>query len=191
MQVKQLEEFVGQADQKGFWIFTYAHLAGAFIGAFTGNALLERAVPGIPALRLLGILAGVAAGVGLTWKVRGHAVYTWVSLAIMFMLRKHAGLGLGDCLISSAPYYRAGKLAQEPFLLVASRDGQHVPVLMHSGSGRRLYGALSAFQSAEATVMPGEPHASERPGASRAVTPSAAAAAGPRIDPGDASGWDL
>ena len=77
MGVRQLEEFLGQADQKGFWIFTYANLGGGFIGAFIGNSLMEMLAP---PLKLLGILFGVLLGVMTTWKVKGHPIYRWATI---------------------------------------------------------------------------------------------------------------
>ncbi len=132
MGIRQLEEFLGQADQKGFWIFTYANLAGAFMGAFLGNSLFETAAP---SLKLPGILAGVLLGVMTTWKVKGHAVYRWALSYILFVLRRYLKLGLGDSTIDSALYYRARAVEREPFMLVTTRDGKPVPVLVHRGSG--------------------------------------------------------
>lgn len=132
MGVRQLEEFLGQADQKGFWIFSYANLGGAFFGAFTGNALLERTVP---SLKLLGIALGVLLGVMITWKVKGYPVYKWILSYVMFLFRRYLKVGLGDPAIDANLYYRSRTIKQEPFMLVTTRDGKSVPVLVHRGSG--------------------------------------------------------
>lgn len=132
MGVRQLEEFLGQADQKGFWIFSYANLGGGFFGAFLGNSLLERLAP---SLKLLGILFGVLLGVLVTWKVKGQPIYKWALSYLMFLLRRYLKVGLGDPMIDAALYYRSRALKQEPFMLVATRDGRSVPVLVHRGSG--------------------------------------------------------
>jgi hypothetical protein len=132
MGVRQLEEFLGQADQKGFWIFSYANLGGAFFGAFIGNSLFERLAP---SLKLLGILLGVLLGVLITWKVKGYPIYKWAFSYVMFLLRRYLKVGLGDSIIDAGLYYRARTVKQEPFMLVANRDGRPVPVLVHRGSG--------------------------------------------------------
>ncbi|MBF6611594.1 MAG: hypothetical protein IVW55_00510 [Chloroflexi bacterium] len=132
MGVRQLEEFLGQADQKGFWIFTYANLGGGFLGAFIGNSLIEMVAP---PLKLLGILFGVLLGVMTTWKVKGHPIYRWALSYATFILRRYLKIGLGDFTIDAAFYYRARAVKHEPFMLVATRDGKPVPVLVHRGSG--------------------------------------------------------
>ncbi len=133
MGVRQLEEFLGQADQKGFWIFTYANLGGAFFGAFAGNSMLERTAP---SLKLLGIILGVLLGVTVTWKVKGYPIYKWALSYGMFLIRRYLKVGLGDSIINADLYYRSRTIKQEPFMLVATRDGKGVPVLVHRGSGR-------------------------------------------------------
>ncbi len=135
MGVRQLEEFLGQADQKGFWIFTYANLGGGFIGAFVGNSLLERVAPSLTSLKLLGILLGVLLGLMTTWKVKGHPIYKWGLSYTTFILRRYLKIGLGDSTINAGTYYRTRTVTQEPFMLVATREGKPVPVLVHSGSG--------------------------------------------------------
>ncbi len=132
MGVRQLEEFLGQADQKGFWIFTYANLGGAFIGAFIGNSLMEMLAP---PLKLPGILLGVLLGVMTTWKVKGHPIYRWALSYATFFLRRYLKIGLGDFTIDAGYYYRARTVKHEPFMLVATRDGKPVPVMVHRGSG--------------------------------------------------------
>lgn len=132
MGVRQLEEFLGQADQKGFWIFSYANLGGAFFGAFLGNSLLERTAP---SLKLLGIVLGVVLGVLITWKVKGYPIYKWALSYVMFLLRRYLKVGLGDSVIDAGLYYRSRAVKQEPFMLVATRDGKRVPVLVSRGSG--------------------------------------------------------
>jgi hypothetical protein len=132
MGIRQLEEFLGQADQKGFWIFTYANLAGAFFGAFLGNSLLDTAPP---SLKLPGILAGVILGVMTTWKVKGRPIYRWALSYVLFVLRRYLKLGLGDSTIDAALYFRARTIEQAPFMLVTTRGGKQVPVLVHRGSG--------------------------------------------------------
>ena len=132
MGVRQLEEFLGQADQKGFWIFTYANLAGAFLGAFLGNSLFDSAAP---SLKLPGILVGVLLGVMTTWKVKGHPIYVWALSYLLFVLRRYLKLGLGDSTIDAGLYYRARTVEQVPFMLVTTRGGKRVPVLVHRGSG--------------------------------------------------------
>ena len=140
MGIRHLEEFLGQADQKGFWIFTYANLAGGFIGAFVGNSLLDRVAP---SFKLLGIVVGVLLGLMTTWKVKGHPIYKWVLSYTMFVLRRYLKLGLGDHMIDAALYYRARTVEQTPFMLVATRGGKPVPVLVHRGSGS----SVDAFDS--------------------------------------------
>jgi hypothetical protein len=132
MGVRQLEEFLGQADQKGFWIFSYANLGGGFFGAFLGNSLLERT---LPSLKLLGIVLGVLLGVMVTWKVKGYPIYKWALSYVMFLLRRYLKVGLGESIIDAGLYYRSRAVKQEPFMLVATRDGRQVPVLVHRGSG--------------------------------------------------------
>ena len=132
MAVRQLEEFLGQADQKGFWIFSYANLGGAFFGAFAGNSLLERTAP---SLKLPGIVLGVLLGVMFTWKVKGYPIYRWVLAYGVFLLRRYLKVGLGESVIDAGSYYRSRAVRQEPFMLVATRDGKVVPVLVHKGSG--------------------------------------------------------
>ncbi len=132
MGIRQLEEFLGQADQKGFWIFTYANLGGGFIGAFAGNSLLERLAP---SLKLLGIVLGVLLGLVTTWKVKGNPIYKWALSYAIFILRRYLKIGLGDSTIDAGLYYRARTVKYEPFMLVATRDGRTVPVLVHKGSG--------------------------------------------------------
>lgn len=135
MGVRQLEEFLGQADQKGLWIFTYANLGGAFMGAFAGNSLLERLAASFPSLKLLGIVLGALLGVMATWKVKGHPIYKWALSYLAFVLRRYLKLGFGDSTIDAGPYYRSRAVKQEPFMLVTTRDGWPVPVLVHRGSG--------------------------------------------------------
>lgn len=132
MAVRQLEEFLGQADQKGFWIFTYANLGGGFFGAFAGNSLLERTAP---SLKLLGIVLGVVLGVLITWKVKGYPIYRWALSYVLFLLRRYLKLGLGASIIDAGLYYRSRAVRKEPFMLVSTRDGKPVPVLVHRGSG--------------------------------------------------------
>jgi len=132
MGIRQLEEFLGQADQKGFWIFSYANLGGGFFGAFLGNSLLDKVAP---SLKLLGIALGVLLGVVVTWKVKGHPIYRWVLSSAMFLLRRYLRVGLGDFTIDAGQYYRSRAVSQEPFMLVATRNGRSVPVLVHRGSG--------------------------------------------------------
>lgn len=134
MGIRQLEEFLGQADQKGFWIFSYANLGGGFLGAFVGNSLLDRLAP---SLKLLGIALGVLLGVMITWKVKGHPIYRWILSNAMFLLRRYLKLGLGDFTIDAGQYYRSRAVSQEPFMVIAKRDGKAVPVLVHRGSGAR------------------------------------------------------
>lgn len=149
MPVRQLEEFLGQADQKGFWIFTYANLAGGFIGAFAGNGLAERVAPSAAAFKLLGIALGVLFGVTTTWKVKGHAVYTWALLLASFALRRYARIGMTDAHISAGEFYRPGASRQKPFMLVATRDGRSVPVLLHRGSGTGYDSELEQLEQLE------------------------------------------
>ena len=132
MGIRQLEEFLGQADQKGFWIFSYANLGGGFFGAFAGNSLLERTAP---SLKLLGILVGVLLGVLVTWKVKGYPIYRWALSYVVFLVRRYLKVGLGDSVIDAGLYYRSRAVKQEPFMLVSTRDGKPVPVLVHRGSG--------------------------------------------------------
>lgn len=134
MGVRQLEEFLGQADQKGLWIFTYANLGGGFIGAFLGNSLMERLAPAIPFIKLLGILLAVLLGVTVTWKVKGYPIHRWVLSYIAFVLRRYAKIGLGDPTIDAGLYYRARAAIQDPFMLVTTRGGRPIPVLVHRGS---------------------------------------------------------
>lgn len=134
MGIRQLEEFLGQADQKGFWIFSYANLAGGFLGAFAGNSLLDKLAP---SLKLLGIALGVLLGVMITWKVKGGPIYMWVLSNAVFLLRRYLKVGLGDFTIDAGRYFRSRAVSQEPFMLVATRDGKTVPVLVHRGSGVR------------------------------------------------------
>jgi len=132
MAVRQLEEFLGQADQKGFWIFSYANLGGAFFGAFAGNSLLERTAP---ALKLLGIELGIVLGVLVTWKVKGYPIYRWALSYVLFLLRRYLHVGLGASIIDASLYYRSRAVRQEPFVIVATRDGKPRPVLVYRGSG--------------------------------------------------------
>jgi hypothetical protein len=129
--VRQLEEFLGQADQKGFWIFSYANLGGGFFGAFAANSLLERTAP---ALKLLGILLGILLGVAVTWKVKGCPVYRWIVYCALFFLRRHLKVGLGEGVIDAVPFYRSHAVKREPFMVVSTRYGRPVPVLVHRGS---------------------------------------------------------
>src|SRR5687768_14359014 len=101
MGIRQLEEFLGQADQKGFWIFSYANLGGGFFGAFVGNSLFDKLAPSI---KLLGIALGVLLGVLVTWKVKGHPIYRWVLSYVMFLLRRYVKVGLGDFTIDAGQY---------------------------------------------------------------------------------------
>lgn len=132
MAVRQLEEFLGQADQKGFWIFSYANLGGAFLGAFAGNSLLESSAP---VFKLPCIALGVLLGVVVTWKLKGYPIYRWVLSYLIFLLRRYLKVGLGDSVIDASTFYRARTVRQEPFMLVATQDGKPVPVLVHRGSG--------------------------------------------------------
>jgi hypothetical protein len=132
MAVRQLEEFLGQADQKGFWIFSYANLGGAFFGAFAGNSLMENSTP---ALKLPAITIGVILGVLVTWKLKGHPIYRWALSYLAFLLRRYLKVGLGDSVIDAGMYYRSRAVRQEPFMLVTTKDGKPVPVLVHKGSG--------------------------------------------------------
>jgi hypothetical protein len=132
MAVRQLEEFLGQADQKGFWIFSYANLGGAFFGAFAGNSLMENSTP---ALKLPAIAIGVLLGVLVTWKLKGHPIYRWALSYLAFLLRRYLKVGLGDSVIDAGMYYRSRAVRQEPFMLVTTKDGKPVPVLVHKGSG--------------------------------------------------------
>jgi hypothetical protein len=159
MGIRQLEEFLGQADQKGFWIFTYANLAGGFIGAFVGNSLLDRVAP---SFKLLGIVAGVLLGLMTTWKVKGHPIYKWALSYIMFVLRRYLKLGLGDHMIDAALYYRARTVEQTPFMLVAARGGKPVPVLVHRGSGSSVDAFDSLLLSPPAEGRAWEPGAGAR-----------------------------
>jgi hypothetical protein len=132
MGIRQLEEFLGQADQKGFWIFSYANLGGGFFGAFVGNSLLDKLAP---SFKLLGIALGVLLGVLITWKVKGHPIYRWALSYAMFLLRRYLKVGMGDFTIDAGQYYRSRAVSQEPFMLVTTRNGRPVPVLVHRGSG--------------------------------------------------------
>lgn len=157
MGVRQLEEFLGQADQKGFWIFTYANLGGGFIGAFVGNSLLERVAPSLTSLKLLGILLGVLLGLMTTWKVKGHPIYKWALSYVTFILRRYLKIGLGDSTINAGIYYRTRTVRQEPFMLVATRDGRPVPVMVHSG-----YGPGSSSDLLDGLLTPFVPPTEER-----------------------------
>jgi hypothetical protein len=146
MAVRQLEEFLGQADQKGFWIFTYANLAGGFIGAFAGNGIAERIAPSAAAVKLLAIALGIVFGVITTWKVKGHPIYTWAMLSVSFVLRRYVRVGMTDSQISAGAFYRPGASRRKPFMLVTTRDGRSVPVLLHRGSGSGYDAELEQLQ---------------------------------------------
>lgn len=185
MGVRQLEEFLGQADQKGFWIFSYANLGGAFFGAFAGNSLLERTAP---SLKLLGIVLGVLLGVAVTWKVKGYPIYKWALSYVIFLLRRYLRIGLGDSVIDAGLYYRSRAVKQEPFMLVATRDGKPVPVLVHRGSGTG-----SPADLLDGLVVPPVPSMEEKAwdvthgvtGSSSSVAAYIAGAVGPNDSPPD------
>ncbi len=151
MGIRQLEEFLGQGDQKGFWIFTYANLAGAFLGAFVGSSLFD---PLAPSLKLPGILSGVLLGVMTTWKVKGHPIYRWCLSYILFVLRRYLKLGLADSTIDAGLYYRARTVAQAPFMLVTTRSGKPVPVLVHRGSGA----SADVWDALDGLLVPASSH---------------------------------
>lgn len=133
MGVRQLEEFLGQGDQKGFWVFSYANLGGAFFGAFAANSLLESSPP---VLKVLGIVAGVLLGVLVTWKLKGYPIYRWILSHLIFLLRRHLKVGLGNSVVDADSFYRSRTVRQEPFMLIADQDGKVVPVLVHRGTGK-------------------------------------------------------
>src|SRR6266550_4034015 len=75
MYYKQLKDFFRQREQKAFWIFNYANIAGLFVGLFVARFLAERMawLPG-PLL----IPAVMFAGLSLTWQRQGRETYkTW------------------------------------------------------------------------------------------------------------------
>lgn len=62
---KQLKDFFRQREQKAFWVFNYANLAGLFIGLFARRFLAER-LPWVPGILLIPL--AMFAGLALTWQ---------------------------------------------------------------------------------------------------------------------------
>lgn len=72
---RQLKDFLRQSEQKGFWIFSYANIAGAGAGYFAGRYLLG-ALPWLPGILVYAVL--IIGGVALTWPREGRP--TWRGL---------------------------------------------------------------------------------------------------------------
>lgn len=132
MYYKQLKDFFRQREQKAFWIFNYANIAGLFIGLFVGRFLAER-LPWIPGMLLIPL--AMFAGLSLTWQRQGRETYkTWWLLARYALRRVFASSSLS---LHSAEYYRVEQTTIRPF----------------SVAGKLAYSGEDPSRSASRTTM--------------------------------------
>jgi len=112
MYYKQLKDFLRQSEQKAFWLFTYANIAGVAAGFFVARYLSE-ALPWMPAWLLFPAL--MLAGLACTWPREGRATYkTWMVMG-QFLIRRL--LSPRSLEVSSATYYRVEQSSLKAFAL--------------------------------------------------------------------------
>ena len=110
MYYKQLKDFFRQREQKAFWVFNYANIAGLFIGLFVGRFLAER-LPWVPGILLIPL--AMFAGLALTWQQQGRETYkTWWLLGRYAFRRVFASSSLT---LHSAEFYRFDQTTIRPF----------------------------------------------------------------------------
>lgn len=112
MYYKQLKDFFRQREQKAFWIFNYANIAGLFIGLFAGRFLAER-LPWVPGILLIPLV--MFAGLALTWQRQGRETYkTWWLLGRYAFRRVFASSSLT---LHSTEFYRVEQATIRPFAI--------------------------------------------------------------------------
>src|SRR6476661_7841450 len=138
MYYKQLKDFFRQREQKAFWIFNYANIAGLFIGLFVGRFLVER-LPWVPGALL--IPAAMFGGLGMTWQRQGRETYkSWWLMSRYAVRRLFAARSLRA---HSAEFYRVEQTTIRPFAVPGK--------LAYSGEDplRPAYAAHRAVSRAE------------------------------------------
>jgi hypothetical protein len=110
MYYKQLKDFFRQREQKAFWIFNYANIAGLFGGLFVARFLAEQ-MPWLPGPLLIPLV--MFGGLSLTWQRQGRETYkTWWLWARYVFRRLFASSSL---VLHSAEHYKIEHTALRPF----------------------------------------------------------------------------
>lgn len=157
MYYKQLKDFFRQREQKAFWIFNYANIAGLFIGLLVGRYVAER-LPWIPGVVLIPL--AMFAGLSLTWQRQGRETYkTWWLWGSYLSRRLFASSSL---VLHSAEYYRVEQTTIRPFAIAGklaysgedpSRSTARVAHVSHVS--HVSHGAPKALGAPEVPEVPG------------------------------------
>ncbi len=112
MYYQQLKDFLKQSEQKAFWIFSYANLAGLVAGFFAARYLAEvlTALPA-PLLYLIGIVIGLAA----TWPREARPLYKLLGLRLLYSARR--AITPATLLFTGAALYRVPATGVRPLTI--------------------------------------------------------------------------
>ena len=126
MYYKQLKDFLKQSEQKVFWIFSYANLAGLVLGFFAARYVAEQIAwaPG-PLLYVLGLVGGLLA----TWPREARPLYKLLLLRLLHEIRRL--LLPKTLLFTGAVYYRVPVTGVRPLTIAG--------VLTYRGDNGRVY----------------------------------------------------
>lgn len=136
MYYKQLKDFFRQREQKAFWIFNYANIAGLFGGLFVGRFLAD-AILWLPGPLLIPLV--MLGGLSLTWQRQGRETYKAVWLRGRYLLRRI--FASSSLLLHSTEHYRIEQTTIRPFSIagkLAYSGEDHVRT-----SGRRSLHTLA------------------------------------------------
>lgn len=122
MYYRQLKDFFRQREQKAFWIFSYANIAGLFGGLFVGRFLAD-AIPWLPGPLLIPL--AMLGGLSLTWQRQGRETYKVGWLHGRYIARRI--FSSSSLTLHSAEHYRVEQTTIRPFS-IAGR-------LAYSGEG--------------------------------------------------------
>jgi hypothetical protein len=143
---KQLKNYFRQRDQKAFWIFSYANIAGLFAGLFVGR-FLGNLLPWIPGVLL--IPSAMLAGLSLTWQRQGRETYRAWWLRCRYASRQL--FRSPSLILDSTQYYQAYQPRIRPFS-VAGRIEYSGDGLRHK-SGESAAGALAPHEDTQSLAM--------------------------------------
>ncbi len=122
MYYRQLKDFFRQREQKAFWIFNYANIAGLFGGLFVGRFLAD-AIPWLPGPLLIPLV--MLGGLSLTWQRQGRETYKVGWLRGRYMARRL--FASSSLILHSAEHYRIEQTTLRPFSIAGK--------LAYSGEG--------------------------------------------------------
>jgi hypothetical protein len=112
MYYQQLKDFLKQSEQKVFWIFSYANLAGLVLGFFAARYIAEQITwAPAPLLYVLGIVGGLLA----TWPREARPLYKLLLLRLFYETRRQ--LLPKTLLFTGAVYYRVPVTGVRPLTI--------------------------------------------------------------------------